>query len=114
QGLRDTTSNLAHTLEEVTGRANAAGEEIGSQTSQMERMSGLMVGELRDFSRHLSTQIDQLSEVTGNLNSEASEFGRGLQGMESNVVQTVRQSIDQLTSINHDIAHTIERATLAS
>ena len=113
-GLRDTTVGLARTIDEVASRANAAGEEIGSQTSQMERMSGLMVGELRDFSRHLAAQLDQLSQVTGSLGSESAEFGRSVLGLEAGVIQAVRQSVDQLTGINQDIARTVERAALTS
>ncbi len=114
QGMRETTVDLARAMDEVAGRASAVGEEIISQTSQLERTSGVMTGELRDFSRHLGSQIDQLTQATGALNSETSEFGRHVKGMEATVIQTVRESIEQLTGVSQDIAHTVERASIAS
>ncbi len=113
-GLRDTTATLAQTIDGVSGRAVAAGEEISSQTSHMERMSGLIVGELRDFSRHLAGQIDQLSQTATVFNSESTDFSRNLLGMETSVVQSIRQSVDHLSDIHQDIARTVERASVAS
>ncbi|MGH6854138.1 MAG: hypothetical protein ACREDX_00630 [Aestuariivirga sp.] len=110
QGMRDTTVNLARSIDEVAARAQAAGEDISGKTSQMERVSGLMSSELHEFSRHLAGQIDRLTQATGTLNSEASEFGRNVQDMEANVVRAVRQGVEQLTGINQDMAHVIERA----
>ena len=114
KGMRETTVDLARAIDEVSGRAAAAGEEIVSQTSQLERTSNVMTGELREFSRHLADQIGQLTHATGSLNTETSEFGRHVQGVEAALTQTVRQSIEQLTGVHHDIAHSVDRAAVAS
>ncbi|MBC8037806.1 MAG: hypothetical protein H7X89_11390, partial [Rhizobiales bacterium] len=73
KGMRDTTVDLARAIDEVAGRAAAAGEEIVGQTSQLERTSSVMTGEMRDFSRHLASQIEQLTQVTGTLGAESTE-----------------------------------------
>ncbi len=114
KGMRDTTVDLARAIDEVAGRAAAAGEEIVGQTSQLERTSNVMTGELRDFSAHLSSQVGQLLQATGTLSSEATDFSRNVQGMEATVVQAVRQSIEQLTGIHQNVAHVIERSSAAS
>ncbi|MBC8036473.1 MAG: apolipoprotein A1/A4/E family protein, partial [Rhizobiales bacterium] len=111
KGMRDTTVDLARAIDEVAGRAAAAGEEIVGQTSQLERTSSLMTSEMRDFSRHLASQIDQLTQVTGTLGAESTEFGRNVQGMEAAMLQTVRQSVDQLTGVSQEIARVVERTS---
>ena len=113
-GLRDTTLNLARTIDDVASRAAAAGDEIGGQTSQMERMTTVMVTELREFSTHLHNQIEHLSKATGVLSSESVAFGQNVQGMEGSLAGLIRQSVDQLSSINNEIARTVERATINS
>ncbi len=98
--LRDTASGLARVIDDVAGRAHEAGDEISAQTTQMERMSGLMIGELRDFSRQLASQVEQLSHAANTLNAETSEFGHTVTGMEASMAQLIRHSIEQLTDIN--------------
>ncbi len=113
-GLRDMAGGVVRALDDMTERANSAGAEIGVQTTHMEDVSGQMVGRLRDFSRLLNGQIEQLSQVTGTLHGDSVDFGRSVQDMEAGMSQTVRNSIDQLTNINQDIARTIERASITS
>jgi uncharacterized protein YukE len=113
-GLRDTASGLARVIDDVAGRAHEAGDEISAQTTQMERMSGLMINELRDFSRQLASQVEQLSHAANTLNAETSEFGHTVTGMEASMAQLIRQSIEQLTDINSDITRTIERVSVGS
>ncbi|MGL4527118.1 MAG: hypothetical protein ACRCUC_09070, partial [Aestuariivirga sp.] len=90
-GLRDTASGLARVIDDVAGRAHEAGDEISAQTTQMERMSGLMISELRDFSRQLASQVEQLSHAANTLNAETSEFGHTVTGMEASMAQLIRQ-----------------------
>ena len=114
QGLKNSTIELTRTIDEVSSRASIAGDEIGGQTAQMERMSGMLVGELRSFSQHLQDQIQTLSSAASHLNSESSNFGKNIQGMESNVVQLLKQSVDHLTGVNMELGRTIDRVSLAS
>ncbi len=114
EGLKESSAGLARTIDEVASRAAIASGQIGTQTAQMERVSGILTGELSDFSHQLQDQIQTLSQAAGQLNSESTNFGRSVQGMESNVVQILNQSVEQLTGINQDIGRSIERATAAS
>ncbi|MGE0238698.1 MAG: hypothetical protein AB7S59_08280, partial [Parvibaculaceae bacterium] len=113
-GLKTTTVELARTIDEVASRASVAGSEISGQAAHMERSSSIFVTELRKFSEHLSEQIGILANATGSLNAESSNFGMRIQGMESNVVQLLRSSIDELTTINGQIARTIDQSTAQS
>lgn len=114
QGLKNSTIELTRTIEEVSSRASAAGNEMGGQTAQMERMSGAFVGELRTFSQHLQDQIQTLSIAAGALNSETANFGRNVQGMETNVVQLLKQSVDHLTGVNMEVGRSFDRASNTS
>ena len=113
-GLKTTTVELARTIDEVASRASVAGSEISGQAAHMERSSSIFVTELRKFSEHLSEQIGILANATGSLNAESSNFGMRIQGMESNVVQLLRSSIGELTTINGQIAQTIDQAAAQS
>ncbi|HTN96364.1 MAG TPA: hypothetical protein VL101_05260, partial [Nordella sp.] len=113
-GLKSTTVELARTIDEVASRASVAGSEISGQAAHMERSSSIFVTELRKFSEHLTEQIGILANATGSLNAESSNFGIRIQGMESNVVELLRSSVGELTSINGQIAHTIDQATASS
>ncbi len=114
QGLKTSTIELTRTIDEVSSRASIAGDEIGGQTAQMERMSGMLVGELQTFSRHLQDQIQTLSSAAGHLNSETTNFGKNVQGMETNVVQLLKQSVEHLTGVNLELSHTIDRVSATS
>ena len=109
ESLREATHGLGRTIDDMAGRAGAAGQEISSQITQMERLSSHVTNELRDFSRNLSSHIDQLSQVTTTINSESAHFNRNIQGLESSVVQAIRQSADQLGTINAEAIQMIER-----
>lgn len=107
-GLKTSTEELAHTIDDMASRAAAAGNEIGGQSSQIERISGMLVNELRDFSQHLQGQIHTLSQVSGQLNAETASFGSNLEGMEGRVVQLLRSNIDQLTGIHMELVSAVD------
>ena len=96
-GLKSHTVELARTIDQVASRAAVAGDEIGGQTAQMERMSGMLVNELRAFSGHLTQQIDTLNSAATSLNAESSNFGKNVTGMEYNIVQLLKSSIGELS-----------------
>lgn len=114
QGLRESSSGLARTIDEVASRAATASGQIGTQTDQMERVSSLLTGQLGEFSHQLQQQIETLSRASNSLNSESTSFGRNVQEMESNVVQLLGQSVDRLTGINREIGLAIERVSADS
>ncbi len=105
QGLRESSSGLARTIDEVASRAAGASGQLGAQTEQMERVSGLLSGQLQDFSGQLQQQIKTLSDVSGALNSESTDFGRRVQEMEANVIQVLRQSVEQIGGIGGNITY---------
>ncbi len=111
QGLKNSTSELARTIDEVSTRAAVAGNEIGGQTTQMERMSGMLVGELRTFSQHLQEQIQTLSSAAGHLNAETTNFGRNVQGMESNVTHLLVQSMDQIKALTAEMSDVVQSSS---
>ena len=113
-GLKGSTIELARTIDDVSARAAQAGDEIGSKTALMERMSATLVSELRTFSTHLQDQVTSLNGAATQLASETSTFGQNVQGMEGNVIAILRQSADALVNVNRDLTSTIERATGAS
>lgn len=108
--LRDSTVELARAIDQMAGRATTAGQLVGEQTAQMDRVSTVMVEELREFSRHFTNHIDQLSQSTSTLHAETADFGRSVQGIESTIIQTIRQSIDRMGTTNQEVARTIEHA----
>ncbi|MGB9142624.1 MAG: hypothetical protein WCB71_10565 [Aestuariivirga sp.] len=111
QGLKSSTSELARTIDEVSTRATIAGNEIGGQTTQMERMSGMLVGELQTFSQHLQNQIQTLSSAAGHLNAETTNFGRNVQGMESNVTGLLTHSIDQIKQLTAEMSDVVQSSS---
>ena len=111
QGLKNSTTELARTIDEVSARATVAGNEIGGQTTQMERMSGMLVGELRTFSQHLQDQIQTLSSAAGHLNTETTNFGRNVQGMESNVTHLLVQSMDQIKALTAEMSDVVQSSS---
>ena len=70
----------------------------------MERLSSALVSELRTFSQHLADQIESLAEATGSLNTETQSFGRNIEGMESSIVQLLKSSVNELSSLNVDLS----------
>ena len=114
QGLKGSAVELARTIDDVSARAAQAGDEIGSKTALMERMSSSLVSELRTFSTHLQDQVASLNTAATQLASETSSFGQNVQGMEGNVIAILRQSADALVNVNRDLTTTIERAAGAS
>lgn len=113
-GLKNSAVELGRSIDEVSQRAALAGSEIGGQTAQMERMSSMLVTELRTFSGHLQEQIQTLATAANQINSETSNFGRNVQGLETNVVSVLKQSVDHLTGVNAELVRTIDRVSQGS
>ena len=108
-GLKNSTDELARTIDEVAARAAMVGDQIGSQTGRMEQMSGILLNEVQGFSEHIATQVEVLAQSTGQLNVEGTSFGQTVQSMEANVLHTLRQSIAELTGLHSEVQRSVER-----
>ena len=112
--LKSSTVELARTIDEVANRALSAEQEISGQAAQMDRTSALLTNELRQFSDHLTNQIDTLTKATASLSAETTTFGHNVQGMEAGLVGLLRNTIGELTNINGEIAQTISNVAASS
>ncbi len=108
-GLKSSTSELARTIEDVAQRAAETGQEIGSHSTQFERMSTMLVSDFRGFSGQLQDYIQTLNFTANNLGNETRKFGSEVKGMESSLLQVLRQGADQITASHTETAETIER-----
>ena len=63
---------------------------------------------MRTFSGHLQDQIQTLAFAANQINSETSNFGRNVQGLESNVVQVLVQSMDQIKALTAEMADVVQ------
>ena len=113
-GLKQSSEELARTIDDVSVRAAIAGNEIGGHSQQFERMSTMLIGDFRDFSSQLSGYVHTLNNAASTLSSESLKFGGEVKGMESNLVQLLRISADQLNSANLEAGDTIQRLSTAS
>jgi Apolipoprotein A1/A4/E domain len=113
-GLKGSTSELAQTIEDVSARAAITGQEIGGHSAQFERMSTMLVNDFRGFSGQLQEYIQSLNFTASNLGNETRKFGGEVKGLESSLLQMLRQSTDQLTSANTEVGETIERLSTGS
>ena len=68
QGLKTSTTELAHTIDEVAARAALVGDQISSQTARMEQMSSVLLSEVQGFSDHITNQVETLAHTSGNMN----------------------------------------------
>jgi Apolipoprotein A1/A4/E domain len=113
-GLKGSTTELAQTIEEVSSRAAITGQEIGGHSAQFERMSTMLVNDFRGFSGQLQEYIQSLNFTASNLGNETRKFGGEVKGMESSLLQLLRQSTEQLTVANTEVGQTIERLSNGS
>ncbi len=113
-GLKNSTGELARTIEEVAQRAAETGQEIGSHSTQFERMSTMLVTDFRGFSSQLQEYIQNLNFTASNLGNETRKFGSEVKGMESSLLQMLRQSSDQLVAAHTETSQTVERLATAA
>jgi Apolipoprotein A1/A4/E domain len=113
-GLKGSTTELAQTIENVASRAAITGQEIGSHSAQFERMSTMLVSDFRGFSGQLQEYIQNLNFTASNLGNETRKFGGEVKGMESNLLQLLRKSTEELTMANAEVGQTIERLSAGS
>lgn len=110
-GLKASTEELARTIDDVAARAALVGDQIGGQTTRIEQMSGILLNEVQGFSDHITTQVDVLTQSTGQLNIEGTSFGQTVKSMETSVLHTLRQSIAELTGLHAEVQGSVERMT---
>jgi hypothetical protein len=110
-GLKTSTDELARTIDDVAARAALVGDQIGGQTARMEQLSGILLNEVQGFSEHIAGQVEILAHSTGQLNIEGTAFGQTVQTMEANILQTLRQSIGELTALHGEVQGSVERMT---
>jgi len=108
-GLKNSTAELAQTIEAVSQRAAETGQEIGNHSAQFERMSTMLVGDFRGFSSQLQEHIQTLNFTANNLGGETRKFGTEVKGMETNLLQLLRQSSEQIVGAHTEVAQNIER-----
>ncbi len=108
-GLKSSTGELARTIEDVAQRAAETGQEIGTHSTQFERMSTMLVSDFRGFSSQLQEYIQTLNFTASNLGSETRKFGTEVKGMESSLLQMLGHSTEQLIGAHQDVAQTVER-----
>ena len=113
-GLKHSSQELARTIDDVSARAAVAGNEIGGHSQQFERMSTLLIGDFRDFSGQLQGYVQTLNNAAGTLSAESVKFGGEVKGMESNLVQLLRYSADQINAANTEVGNTIQRLSTSS
>jgi hypothetical protein len=110
-GLKTSTDELAQTIDDVASRAAQVGDQIGGQTTRMEQLSSILLNEVQGFSDHISTQVEVLARTSGQLNLEGTSFGATVKSMESSLLQTLRQSIAELTALHGDVQRSVDRMT---
>ena len=113
-GLTGSTTQLARTIEDVAARAAITGQEIGGHSAQFERMSTTLVNDFRGFSSQLQEYVQTLNFTANTLGNETRRFGGEVKGMESSLLQLLRESADQLVSANTEVGQTIERLSSGS
>ena len=111
QGLKSSAVELARTIDEIASHASGVNNEIIGQTTQMERLSSALVSELRTFSQHLQDQIQTLSSAAGHLNAETTNFGRNVQGMETNVTSLLTQSMEQIKQLTAEMSDVVQSSS---
>ena len=111
-GLKNSTAELARTIEGVSQRAAETGAEIGTHSTQFERLSTMLVSDFRGFSGQLQEYIQTLSFTASNLGNETRKFGSEVKGMESNLAQMLQQSSERLIGAHTEVSQTIERLSM--
>ncbi|HUE46091.1 MAG TPA: hypothetical protein VMO81_07570, partial [Aestuariivirgaceae bacterium] len=73
-GLKQSSGELARTVEELATRATLAGDEIGNQSARIDQVSGVLFDEMRQFSQSFDAQIETLSQSAAQINLKSVEF----------------------------------------
>jgi hypothetical protein len=110
-GLKTSTNELANTIDEVAARAAHVGDQIGSQTARMDQMSNVLLTEVQGFSEHITSQVQSLSQSTGQMNLESTAFNQAVRALEGNMVQGLRQSVAELTALHGEVQRSVDRLT---
>ena len=110
-GLKTSTNDLAHTIDEVAARAAHVGDQIGSQTARMDQMSNVLLTEVQGFSEHITNQVQSLSQSTGQMNLESTAFSQAVRTLEGNMVQGLRHSVAELTELHGEVQRSVDRMT---
>ena len=113
-GIKDSSDELSRTIDDVSARAAIAGNEIGGHSAQFERMSSLLISDFNNFSGQLQDYVQTLNGAANTLGAESRKFGGEVKGMETNLVQLLRQSAEQLTLANAEVSSNVERLSSAS
>lgn len=113
-GMKHSSQELARTIEDVSVRAAMAGSEIGTQSQHFERMSNMLISDFSDFSGQLQSYVQTLNAAAGSLSEESGRLGAEVKGMESSIINLLRQSADKLTAAHHEVGDTIQRFSGAS
>ncbi len=113
-GLKHSSQELARTIEDVSARAAMAGSEIGSQSQHFERMSTMLMSDFSSFSNQMQNYVQTLNAAAGSLSDESGRLGAEVKGMESSIINLLRQSAEKLTAANREVSDTIQRFSGAS
>ncbi len=108
QGLKTSTTELAHTIDEVAARAALVGDQISSQTARMEQMSSVLLSEVQGFSDHITNQVETLAHTSGNMNLESTNFSQSVKAMESSIVESLKQSVTELSSLHAEAQRSVD------
>ena len=110
-GLKDSTTELHRTIEEVVVRGTLVGDDIVTQTRRMEETSANLITGIDTFRQHIDIQVATLARTGGDLKSEGAGFGEIVRGMESNLVSSLRSSVTELSSLHSEVSRTVNRLT---
>jgi hypothetical protein len=113
-GLKHSSQELARTIEDVSSRAAMAGSEIGSQSQHFERMSTMLMSDFSSFSNQMQNYVQTLNAAAGSLSDESGRLGAEVKGMESSIINLLRQSAEKLTAANREVSETVQRFSGAS
>ena len=113
-GLKNTTSELSQTVDEISTRASFVGTEISGQTARMEQMSGTLVNEMRVFSDSVSGQVSTMQETAQRMNTEGMQFGDSLRQLEGSVTSGIRESLEEVRGVRVELTQGIEQVTAAT
>jgi hypothetical protein len=108
QGLKTSTTELAHTIDEVAARAALVGDQISSQTARMEQMSSVLLSEVQGFSDHITNQVETLAQTSGNMNLESTNFSQSVKAMETSIVESLKQSVAELSSLHAEAQQSVD------
>jgi hypothetical protein len=110
-GLKESTSELHRTIEEVVVRGTLVGDEITTQTRRMEETSSNLITGIDSFRQHIDVQVATLARTSGDLKTEGTGFGEIVRGMENNLVSNMRNSVTELSSLHSEVTRAVNRLT---